>query len=238
MMLPRGPALGTPAASAGAPVAARAPTPRLARPAAVDRGRDRRRLGASRAPGCWRPPTTPWRCGRSPADAGAGETGSPRTTWWRAGSGSPTPATLDRYFRVDDTLPADLAPRPRGVGEGELLPARGASAPTPPTRDTAAAAARRRRRAGAARRSVPGSVVDVYLVARRPTAGRAGRARTGARPAGRPSSTPPAGRGASARPPACRQLVVAVPDGRRRPPFYDRARRARDAGASRSSAAT
>ena len=112
------------------------------------------------APGCWRRPTTRSPCGRRPA-TWARATRSPPTTWSSGACGSARPPTSTATSAPTPRCPTGLQLM-RGVGAGELLPARRRR---PGRRRRAApAAGRRRRRAASRRRSAAGSVVDVYVL--------------------------------------------------------------------------
>ena len=123
---------------------------------------------------------------------------------------------LDRYFRVDDTLPADLR-LDRSLGEGELLP-RGAvgDGGDADTRQVPLAVPPEQLPPSVG----PGSTVDVYLVTATPTGGgTAGGARTKVLEEVDvvDVATPEEGLGAG----GVQQVVVSVPAAEVEP-FYER----------------
>ncbi len=154
------------------------------------------------------------------ADAGGGETLTPddlvsvRVRFQDTGE-------LDRYFRVDDTLPADLR-LDRSLGEGELLPrAAVGDGGAADTRQVPLAVPPEQLPPSVG----PGSTVDVYLVTATPTGGSTGGAggTGGARTKVLAEvdvvdvATPDEGLGAG----GVQQVVVSVPAAQVEP-FYER----------------
>lgn len=122
---------------------------------------------------------------------------------------------LDRYFRVDDTLPADLR-LDRALGEGELLPrAAVGDAAQADTRQVPLAVPPEQLPPSVG----PGSTVDVYLVAAAPAEGSGDAARTKVlEEVGVVDvASPEEGLGAG----GVQQVVVSVPAAQVEP-FYDR----------------
>ncbi len=121
---------------------------------------------------------------------------------------------LDRYFRVDDTLPADLR-LDRALGEGELLPrAAVGDAEQADTRQVPLAVPPEQLPPSVG----PGSTVDVYLVAATPTeGGEAARTKVLEEVTVVDVATPEEGLGAG----GVQQVVVSVPAAQVEP-FYER----------------